>query len=89
MWCTRNKMAIEKKLPYNPKVTMYDSISFMQRWGASLKLKDQWKLEEVLDTMKSWLRCSQSSVGEVSDILSILGIYPCVATESTHFINIH
>lgn len=58
MWCTRNKMAVEKKLPHNPKVILYDSISFMQRWGVSLKRKDQWMLEEVLDTMKSWLRCS-------------------------------
>lgn len=61
-------MAIEKKLPHNPKVILYDSISFMQRWGVSLKRKDQWKLEEILHTMKNWLRSFQFGVGEVTDI---------------------
>jgi hypothetical protein len=68
LWCNRNKMAITKKFPNSSTTIIYEIMSFLQSWSVLLKTKDQAMLEDILDSMKNWLREQHSVEENCSDI---------------------
>ena len=56
LWCNRNKMAIMKKFPNSTTTIIYEIMSFLQSWSMLLKTREQAMLEDILDSVKKWLR---------------------------------
>jgi hypothetical protein len=71
MWRSRNKMAIEKKVPSNPLGVIRYGINFVQKWSPKLKKPDQELLAKVLDRVQVWLGSFKLSDAPGSDIMEL------------------
>jgi len=71
IWTTRNKMAIEKKIPKAPSDVIYCAISLMQKWSLLLKEEDRETFDQAKDAIIKWMKSFQPNTIVVSDIVEI------------------
>jgi len=71
IWTTRNKMAIEKKIPKAPSDVIYCAISLMQKWSLLLKEEDRETFDWAKDAIMKWMKSFQPNTIAVSDIVEI------------------
>jgi hypothetical protein len=55
MWKNRNKMAIEKKIPSNPDVVLYNTINSLQMWRDFMKEADKVHLSKMVEHLEDWI----------------------------------
>jgi hypothetical protein len=71
LWTTRNKMAVEKKVPRAPSYVIYTALSLMQKWSFALKEKDLERFGQVKDAMLDWLKSFKPTTLLLSDVYEI------------------
>ena len=71
LWTTRNKIAIEKKIPKAPTDVLYIALSLMQKWSVKLKGEDQERIMQIKASITRWLKSFKPNEILMSDVLEI------------------
>jgi hypothetical protein len=65
---TRNKMAIEKRLPKAPADMIYVALSLLQKWCIILKEADKERIMQTKCNIMEWLKIFKPTVVAASDV---------------------
>lgn len=62
LWTTRNKMAIEKRVPKAPADIIFVALSWLQKWCIMLKEADRERILQTRDDIMKWMETFKPSL---------------------------
>ena len=71
LWTSRNKAAIEKKIPRVPTDVVYSALLLIQKWSIKLKEKDQERVLQIKESITKWFKTLKPSNVLLSDVVEI------------------
>jgi hypothetical protein len=71
LWTSRNKAAIEKKIPRVPTDVVYSALLLIQKWSIKLKEKDQERVLQIKESITKWFKTLKPSNVLLSDAVEI------------------